>query len=470
MPNALMVPEVHLMLSIAQREINNKNSVTILTCGGGKNFACSKNIYGIKAICKSCLFQQDNLVKKLNGKFVLKKISDQQKINSKVNIKKIKNYKYKNTNLGLAAFSSYTNTSRDTYLKGAIAQNSINKLVDTSITILLYFEKLLKKNYYSKIFVFNSRMSEKRCLLDYSINKNINIRNIEKLTTEKFYDFGKKLSQDRNFLKKNILKFKKKKKNYNFKKEKKFYSNKLNSSADPLNPDVYSSRQTKNSLPKLWNVKNNNIIFFTASDDEYQSFGKDFNPQFLSDQKSIIKKTCEIIKDNNKYFLWIRIHPRLEDVKWVDFDFYKSIEKKYKNVGVIYPNDKVSSYALILNANKVICYWSLLIAESAYWRQKKTISLTKNDMEAIGLGVTPKNIKDYKNQILNRDVFDMRLRHRALMYVNFFLNAGIKIKYFSGNIHDGYKFNKQKINLNTKSFLLYYFGKIYENFLNKYIN
>ena len=130
MPNALMVPEVHLMLSIAQREINNKNSVTILTCGGGKNFACSKNIYGIKAICKSCLFQQDNLVKKLNGKFVLKKISDQQKINSKVNIKKIKNYKYKNTNLGLAAFSSYTNTSRDTYLKGAIAQNSINKLVD----------------------------------------------------------------------------------------------------------------------------------------------------------------------------------------------------------------------------------------------------------------------------------------------------------------------------------------------------
>ena len=53
-PNGIMVPEIHVMLSLTQNLIDDKkNKVRIITCGGDKDFACSKNVFAIKEICKA---------------------------------------------------------------------------------------------------------------------------------------------------------------------------------------------------------------------------------------------------------------------------------------------------------------------------------------------------------------------------------------------------------------------------------
>ena len=120
-------------------------------------------------------------------------------------------------------------------------------------------------------------------------------------------------------------------------------------------------------MPSRFNSKVKNISFFTVSDDEHQSFGKDFNPPFLTNQK-IIEKICKMIEKK------IIITYGLECIQdWAEYlgqkKFYNSLQIKYKNVSVILPESKVSSYALMYNSQKVICYWSLLIPETAFWRK-----------------------------------------------------------------------------------------------------
>ena len=53
-PNGLNSPEFEILLSAAQKSIDNKDDVNVLICKGGKNFFCSKNIYSIKYLCNSC--------------------------------------------------------------------------------------------------------------------------------------------------------------------------------------------------------------------------------------------------------------------------------------------------------------------------------------------------------------------------------------------------------------------------------
>ena len=44
LPNGIMIPEIHVMTSLIQNYLDvKKHNVSILTCGGEKNFSCSLN-------------------------------------------------------------------------------------------------------------------------------------------------------------------------------------------------------------------------------------------------------------------------------------------------------------------------------------------------------------------------------------------------------------------------------------------
>ncbi len=466
-PNGIMTPDIYIMISMAQSLIDDKkNKVTIITCGGKNNYACSKNIYAVKEICRTCILQRNNAISQLKGKFKLQEINTEINYKLTFQLNNIKQVKYENLDLGLGAYSSYTNFTRDSDLKGRLAKKSIKLLLNTSISIYHYFKDHLKNKNYDEIVTFNSRMSERRPLFKYSQMYKLNISNYEKLTTERFYNFKNKFSQDRIFIKKEIYTFLKKKKNLNLDKINKFYINKYHGIRDDINSEIYSSKQRLNFFPTNWDNSLKNIVFFTASDDEYQSFGKEFNPSFLGNQKNIIRRTCDLFKYKKNYFLWIRIHPRWKNEKWFDKNFYNLILKKYKNVGVIYPDEKISSYSIALKAYNVICYWSLLITELAYWKNQKIISLSKNDYSEIGIAVTPKSLNDYKQLIFNKPKKDKKVKQKTLEWAYFFLNGGSKIKYFKGSFEKGYTFRGIKFKFNFISFYYFIIGKVKEKIIN----
>lgn len=468
LPNGIMIPEIHVMMSLIQNYINDKkNKVSIISCGGLKDYSCSLNIYGIKEICKVCISRRNNALSKLTGNFNIHEIGENRNFPKKYNYKTILDLKYKKIDFGLGVYSSYTNTTRDSYLKGKQAKTTIKNLLNTSYSIYFFFKKFLKKNNIDELIVYNSRMSEKRPLFRLANQKNIKVSNYEKLSVEKFYNFSKYFSQDRNFLKREIVKFLKKDNGY-YVKEKKFFKDKFNSKKDPINFEVYSKYQKKNLLPKGWAKHNNNIVFYTASDDEHLSFGREYNPPFARDQKDLIYQTCLILANKKNFVFWIRCHPRWRRSKWFDRKFFNEIQKKFNNVNVIYPEDNISSYAMLKDAYNVICLWSFLLVESTYWRKKPSISLTKNDFSECGVSVVPKNIKEYSNLILRN--FETRKKNqiKALRYAKFFLNAGSKIKFFSGSIETGYTFKNYNLSLSAFEKIIFIIGKIKEK-INNYV-
>jgi hypothetical protein len=470
-PNFLMVPETHVMISMIQNYLDNeKNQVTILTCGGTKKFSCSLNIFGISQICKACISRRNSSISKLDGNFKILEIKKKFKFPRKFNNKKIRQLNFDGIDFGLGVYSSYANTTRDSNLRGLIANKTIIDLLNTSFSFYKYFLEHFKNNTYNKIITFNGRMSEKRPLLRYAKKNKLNISNFEKLTSERFYDFKSNLSQDRIFLKKHINNFLKKNKKNSFINENKFFKEKLHGINDPLNLKLYSKDQIKNKLPSKWLEDKKNIVFFTASDDEHLSFGKDFNPVFSSSQQSIIEKTCKLLENKKDYFFWIRVHPNWKNKKWFDQKFYKFLEKKYKNTKVIYPEENISTYAMLKRAYNVVCLWSLLLVESTYWRKKKSISVTRNDFSEMGIAKTPNSFYDYKKIIFKKFKSSNENRNLALKWAHFFLNAGIKIKYFSGRLENGYKFKNHDLGFDYKARFNFIFGRIKERLLNSYFN
>jgi len=146
------------------------------------------------------------------------------------------------------------------------------------------------------------------------------------------------------------------------------------------------------------------------------------------------------------------------------------LEKKYKNTKVIYPEDNTSSYAMLQHAYNVVCLWSLLLVESTYWRKKKTISITRNDMSELRIAITPRSFHEYKEMIFKKFKSSNENRNLALKWAHFFLNAGIKIKYFSGRLENGYKFKNFNLSFGCIARINFIFGKLKEKLINNYFN
>ena len=294
LPNGIMIPEIHVMTSLIQNYLDvKKHNVSILTCGGEKNFSCSLNVYGINEICKACISRRNLALSKLNGTFKVTEIKKKYKFPNKIKLKNISDLEYENIDFGLGLYSSYTNSTRDSFLNGKKSIKTIRRLLDTSFSFYKFFQEFSNKQKIDEFIIYNSRMSEKRPLFRFAIKKNINVSNYEKLTVGKFFNFKDHFSEDRKFRKNQILKFLKST-DQNFEKEKKYFTEKFYSKKDPINFEIYAKHQKP--INKKWS-SGKKYCFFHLSDDEH-CFGKDKNLHFVK-TKEILKETSLII---NKKF------------------------------------------------------------------------------------------------------------------------------------------------------------------------
>ena len=136
------------MASSAQTLINQGDDVTILICGGGKNYHCAKNLFSIKTICSLCIKKRTKIINNIKGKFnIVKtpKIPNPKKLIQFNTFKKLKKYQIKNIDNGLAAYSSYLDKTRDKDLKGFFAKPIVSKIVYTTDFLTEFYDRFLEK-------------------------------------------------------------------------------------------------------------------------------------------------------------------------------------------------------------------------------------------------------------------------------------------------------------------------------------
>ena len=82
-PTGLNSPELELLIAHTQEMIDKKHKVTILSCKGGKNYKCSKNLYSIPSLCNLCIKKRKILLTKYLDNLIISKPRNRQTFISK---------------------------------------------------------------------------------------------------------------------------------------------------------------------------------------------------------------------------------------------------------------------------------------------------------------------------------------------------------------------------------------------------
>lgn len=473
-PNGLNSPEVEILLCQAQKEINEKKNVYILICDGGKNFHCSKNINSVKLLCFACKNKRKNYLKQLKGKYNLIRTPQILKSNfsnnQKFNLSKLFNYKFKKIDNGLAAYSSYVELTRDRDLDGYIAQKTINNLINTSNQLTSFFSKLLIEEKFDNIYLYNGRNNNYRPLLRVANLLKQKIHNLEfKGDENQVFDFENYLPIDRKYIARRMENFWKIKK----KKRLKLVDKHINiwqKKQSDKHKSEFDVNQKLGILPLNWNNKKRNIVFFCNSEDESLTGGKDYYYKIFRSQAQAISTIYNMIKreDNFKNInFWVRMHPRMNGLKWPYLKSIYSLVKKYKNLNFILPESKISSYSMLKKSDLIISPTSTLAIEGVYY-SKPVICIQHQPFTELKGAYLPLTEKKFRDLLFNKKL-KPRSKLAQMKYHYFELDGGFKFKHLKGNFYGKrYRFKNKVVEFNFFVKCVYLIAKGIERYL--YLN
>ena len=406
-PTSLNSPEFEILISKAQNLINEDKDVTILSCPGGNNYSCSINLYSNPIICNSCNYKKNRAFDKIEGTYNLEytNIEQHKKFSKHLNLNQLRKIKYDDIDIGLASYSSYLDNTKDYNLEGKISNKIILKNLNTTFNLYVFFKKFLKKNKINLAYIYNGRQNQYRPLA--RILKKIKIKTIflefKGPNYKNVYEFLNHLPVDYQYHAKMMEKnYKKIKLSINKKKliVNNFYKS-IKAGKKIQFENAWSKTQIKNKLPKNFNKKNENIVFFISSEFEYVGLGGIYDKKIYKDQINALDKICkDLLKFKRKIVLWVRLHPNLNDVRWTYIKKFYNLENKYKFLKIIGSSSKISSYSLLSHSSKVITFGSRMGIEAVY-AKKPSIILFRNSYEKLKSNYIPKNHQEVMKLILS---------------------------------------------------------------------
>jgi hypothetical protein len=445
-PTGLNTPEAEVLSSTIQSLLDQKKHVTILTCTGGKNYSCAKNIFSINLICTLCKKKRNEYFKKIVGNFKIietpkfKKSKRQISFSKNINLKK---YFYKNLDNGLATYSSYLALTKDLFLNGFFAKNIISKNLNVTNFLSDFYYKFISKNKFTEVYSFNCRMNLYRPLLRLCSKLDIKFNNLECITGNQIFrtrviNFHDSLPTDFDKIPKIINSYwvnKKDKKREKIINRYYYLISRKKEGSD--NIKSYLAKQELGKLPNNWKNNMYNITYFVTSEDEYETvIKKNYKPIFKNQNQTILE-ISKIIKDQKDFVLWIRMHPNMEDNNWKYVKDLYELEYKFKNIFIISPSSKISTNSLIENSNLNIGLNSRTLLESIF-NNKPTIILGKTYWNQIGNCLVIKNKQQLRKILLSKIIpLSNKIVPRKFAY--FWSTYGTINKYLTGQ----FLFNKK---------------------------
>lgn len=450
-----------LLLDEAFSIVNNdENAEVFFMLCSGEMRTCSRNILSSKIRCSQCsLFSniltnkyRHDRIKYIYLKDYYKTISTSNYRFNYNNIQEIKKINYNNVNIGMGAVSSYVSFTRNIDPK----INKVNKrifdyMLTSGIYVLKAVENIIESISPVKVFFFNGRFVDTRVLYELCKLRNIEFESIEYIQQENKTNIGKVYFKNNlphsieynTYLINSFWDSYSNNKPYRISIGKSFFENRRNKIY--TGDTVYVKNQSDNLLPADWNVNKKNIVIFNSSEDEYFSIGEEWDKYKLFDnQIDMIDYIVNFLSNFNEYHIYLRIHPNLIGLK---FNYAVTPLKKYlneKNVTVISPESKISTYKLIEEAEKCIVYGSTVGVEANYWR-KPVILLGPSLYQHLDVAYIPKNKKEL-DILLVKDL-KSKPQENSLKY-GFFIMT---------NKGKGYKFidyNYKQINLFKKKYFM----------------
>jgi hypothetical protein len=325
-------------------------------------------------------------------------------------VEAIKQLTYKNVKIGYGAFSTYVAWTRNLYPKmDDEFRNYFNRYLKAECIATEVLGNVLEKVRPDMVHLFNGRHFDNRPFFDLPKSLGYPVRtyeNVKRDTKERLSDGTKRrlfsymffenvLPHDIKYLCGTIKRV--------WDDSKLPEDNKLaigesffvNRKASRYAGDkIYTQAQKYGELPDGFDKSKRNIAIFTSSEDEFASIGAEYDDDKLFDSQLCgIADILERFKNDADFHFYLRVHPNLKNVKYKYHICLLELGGKYKNVTIIKAKDKVSSYSLLENVEKVLVFGSTIGLEACYWG-KPVILLCAAFYNYLDVCYKPKNAEE----------------------------------------------------------------------------
>lgn len=273
------------------------------------------------------------------------------------------NYSYKGIDIGRGIGSSMISIKRDVDLDINHYKNYIIKLLEQAAKLVDQIDLIVKREKVTDVLLFNGRFFEQYPILAYCKKRGLNYYTHEKGANFKNYQFIKNNTVHSLIYRKQQLdevwesfegdpvitaqKWYEDKKSGNIKTEANF-----------------TGEQKASLLPDGFDKGKHNIVIFNSSEDEYKSI-KEWQHDLFTDQVDIITRVCQGLIVDKEIKLYLRFHPNMKGL--ADKQLSALRTQNLTNLTIIIPESPVSSYKLMLEADKVLSFGSRTSIEAAYW-------------------------------------------------------------------------------------------------------
>jgi hypothetical protein len=407
-----------LLLDEAEECIKKGETPIFLTCNGTLEPYCFTNVTGNKWTCRMCRMMRQMGMKALSQSvtpyFIQDLLSDAE-IQRTIELKfdyhsaqDVYNIKYKNVDIGYGAMSHYCACTRNfSPTITSELRKTIDSFLRTSIFLTDAIENLTKKYDITSISLFNGRTFDTRPVLRKGIELGITTRTFDLVNfrprKECFINsIPHNVEMQSQFIRKQWEDAVAKDKERAFEIGHRFFKNRR--SGIPAGDRVYITQQSAGKLPEKWDESKRNVVFFNSSEDEFAGIDAEWDSyKYCKSQMDGILKVLDLIKDEqDKFQLYVRVHPNLAGVTLpYHTDLYK-LEANYPCLTVISPTSPISTYALIDHADKIIVYGSTVGIEAVYWG-KPVIQIGPSYYRNLNVCYIPENDTHFK-ELLTRDL------------------------------------------------------------------
>ena len=409
--------------------------------------ACENNPYFMPESCERCVSKVKSGYSQLQQKPIVrsffqltetdkKRIAETQR--NITNLEELKKLWVDNFDVGYAVASTMISMARNP--SPELEGRQVERLIISSLGVYFSFLNYLRQNPTDVVYIFNGRFSttrgamraceksgvrfithERGCNMQhYSLFENATIHNMpntQRLIREAWANAE---PQSREGI------------------AGKWYETRIGGKME----NWYSFLENQQiELPEGWDKNKENILICNSSEDEVAALGEEWkNPLYINQSDGITRiiKACETLENLHVY---LRIHPFMAQ-KASNENLRYLLNLKSKNLTIIPPASKLSTYELVRNASKVITFGSTIGVEATYMG-RPSILAAKTFYDALNIAYTPASHDEL--MALIRQNLEPKPKENALMYGYFWGTFGVKFEYYEPHDFDRGTFLGKKI-------------------------
>ena len=439
-------------LEIMQRHIDEGDQVVHIVCNGDL-LPCDQNMDFEAAICYNCIHRRWYGATLLSEKIetiplkLKHEYSDRYKFSNEA---EVKSCYYKNFDIGYGALSTLISSVRNPVL-GPSELEKVNVLMERGRSMYDWMEQFIDEHKPDQVYVFNGRFIYNRAVLRVCQAKNVKVYVHERGHDIYHYElYLNTTPHDILYIQNRIIENWEKSPLSDAEKhtlgEQFFIERKQG-----IEQSWYSftKHQEKDRLPENWDPKKNNVVIFNSSEDEFASIGGNWRRYIFSSQTQGIQEITEKFVNNDSAHFYLRVHPNLTKVKNPDLERLLSLAAP--NLSIVYPDSKVSTYAMIEMADKVITFGSTVGIEATFWG-RPSILLGSCFYRDLGVTYNPET-EDELFELIAKDLAPKPIIG-ALKYAYYLKTYGIPFIYYKAEDFAKGRFKNKNLGRPGKSPLI----------------